>query len=47
MTAKNARGGAYLRFRLERNDGQREIDTNRPSRKEVEYYDLLKEGVGW
>ena len=40
----NTLGGAYYRFRLEREEGQRPIDRYRPNMDEKYYYDLIEKG---
>lgn len=44
---KNLKGGAYIRFKLVRCPGQKDIDVSRPNMKERRVFDALKEGVGW
>lgn len=41
----NEKGGAYVRFKLVRCEGQKDIDLTRPNRKEREMIDTLKKGV--
>ena len=43
---KNMKGGAYLRFKLVRCAGQKEIDASRPNLQERKVFDALKEGAG-
>ncbi|KAL9100123.1 MAG: hypothetical protein Q9163_004466 [Psora crenata] len=39
---ENNKGGAYLRFKLQRNGGQRDIDASRPNAREKEVFEALK-----
>lgn len=41
----NQKGGAYVRFKLVRCEGQKDIDLSRPNRKEREIADTLKTGA--
>lgn len=41
---KNKLGGAYLRFRLERCEGQDEIDMGRPTKEERSLCERVREG---
>lgn len=43
-TRLNVHGGAYIRFRLERNTNQPDIDTTRPTAAEQRLCDLAREG---
>ncbi|MCJ1426855.1 hypothetical protein MMC29_004758 [Sticta canariensis] len=43
-TRSNAHGGAYIRFRLERDTQQPDIDTARPTKAEQRLCDLAREG---
>ena len=40
---KNHKGGLYMRFKLEREEGQAEIDKSRPTAFEKEQFELLKQ----
>ena len=44
---KNLKGGAYIRFKLVRCAGQKEIDASRPNAKERQIAEWLKEGRSW
>ena len=44
---KNLKGGAYIRFKLVRCAGQKNIDTSRPTMKEKSIAQWLKEGRSW
>ena len=44
-TAKNGRGGAYVRFKLVREGGQAVIDLSRPTPAEKGVFDRLKSSV--
>ncbi len=41
----NAKGGAYLRFKLVRQDRQAEIDLGRPDQRERTAFAVLKQAV--
>ena len=43
--AKNARGGAYVRFELVREANQPSIDVSRPTMAEKEVFDRLKSSI--
>lgn len=45
MTLENRKGGAYMAFKLVRNEGQPEIVTSRPTQVEKAAFDRLKESV--
>ena len=44
---KNLLGGAYIRFKLVRCAGQKDIDASRPTAKEKEIAQWVKEGRSW
>ena len=44
-TAKNAKGGAYVRFKLVRMAGQPAIDLSRPTQVEKDVFDRLKTSI--
>ena len=43
---QNPKGGAYVRFKLVRCADQKPIDASRPTKKERDIFDSLKDGVG-
>lgn len=44
---KNSKKGAYIRFKLVRCAGQKDIDASRPNAKERDIAEWLKEGRTW